>query len=149
MAHIGSWRNISTFFPLSRRYFTLVTNAFSDPSLEWYVFRYKAERPSKEDRKLGRTKHIKQTITEFPPYKISGPIPADIAMTQNIYFVVKCFINGYEKFYKYLSWNNCPLNSIAVICMQQTFKERRILPSRNKYQQNKIFKNYSKINNKN
>lgn len=44
------------------------------------------------------------------PYIISGSIPADMAMTQSIYFVLKCFINEYGVFYKYFSWNTCPFN---------------------------------------
>lgn len=52
---------------------------------------------SKEDREFGRTKHIKQT-TNSPPYIISGHIPADMVVTPNIHFVVKCFINEYEIF---------------------------------------------------
>lgn len=31
---------------------------------------------------------------------INGTIPTDKAITENIYFVVKCFVNEYEVFYK-------------------------------------------------
>lgn len=45
---------------------------------------------------------------------ISGHIPADMAVTQNNHFVVNCFINEYEIFYKYFSINNCPFNIITL-----------------------------------